>query len=212
MIIDYQYGIYVIKMYKLPEREFVFLRHGQTDYNLEGRLQGRIDVPLNANGLEQAQAVMEPLQDISIARIVSSPARRVLQTVRPYRQASEIPIDVDDNLMEYFVGELQGQLISSIRERYQLQTEESWLLAMPEDAECWREFVSRVCSAVQHWLETYPQETILFASHGLVFHALTEALVGTPLSSHNGQLHCFSPTGDGWAVAPVSGPREKRSN
>ena len=58
----------------IPKRPFYFLRHGQTDWNLEGRYQGHSDIPLNATGIAQAQAAAESLGDVPIGRIVSSSA------------------------------------------------------------------------------------------------------------------------------------------
>ena len=57
----------------LPHHPFYFLRHGQTDWNLQGRLQGHTDIPLNATGLDQAHAAADMLADQGIDIIVSIP-------------------------------------------------------------------------------------------------------------------------------------------
>ena len=189
---------------QLPESGFLFLRHGETNYNRERRLQGRIDVPLNNLGLAQAESIAGLLVESNISRVVSSPAQRVLQTVRPFVQADEIPLHIEDDLLEFSVGEFEGQRIAEIRQAHGLGPEQSWMEVLPDDAECWREFERRVCSVVQRWTQQHAGETILFASHGLVFRALTEALTGTRVSTRNAELHDFRPGGGEWTVSPVS--------
>jgi broad specificity phosphatase PhoE len=188
----------------LPEREFFFLRHGETEYNREGRFQGHIDVPLNSAGFAQAESAVDVLSERKISRVVSSPARRVLQTVQPFMQADEIPLHIEDDLMEFFVGGFEGQLVADVRQAHGLDRGKSWLTVLPDDAECWREFVSRVCSAVGPWTTRHSDETLLIASHGLVFRALAEVLTGTQLSIRNAEAHYFRPVGEGWAVSRVS--------
>lgn len=188
----------------LPERAFVFLRHGQTEYNREGRFQGQIDVPLNDTGHAQARSVVHALREIPISRIVASPARRVLQTVRPYEEANDLPVHVEDGLMERSVGQFEGQLIESIMDLNQLGPDDSWLSVLPTDAESVQAFVPRVCSAVRLWTEKHPDDLLLIASHGLVFHALAEMLTGDRSFSQNAEAHFFRPENDGWSVSALS--------
>ena len=58
----------------VPKRKFLFLRHGQTDWNLQGRFQGHSDIPLNETGLAQARLAAERLSGQGIELIISSPA------------------------------------------------------------------------------------------------------------------------------------------
>ena len=60
----------------IPPAPFFFLRHGETDWNRERRLQGNIDVPLNATGLAQAEAAAKRLVGAGVATIVASPLAR----------------------------------------------------------------------------------------------------------------------------------------
>ena len=188
----------------LPEREFFFLRHGETEYNREGRFQGRTDVPLNRTGIAQAESAASALAALNISRIVSSPAQRVLQTVQPLLQIDDIPLHREEHLMEFFVGSFEGMLVAEIRREHGLGEWESWQSILPDDADVWHEFVPRVCSAVWRWTERHPDEKILVAAHGLVFRALTEVLVGEQLSSRNAEAHHFEPSRDGWIVSPIS--------
>lgn len=188
---------------QLPERDFYFLRHGQTEYNRDGRFQGKVDIPLNDTGLQQAETVIDALHGVTINRIISSPATRVKQTIQPYQEKHNLPVQIEKDLMEFYVGSFEGEYIRTILDKFKLKAGDSWLSVMPEDAESWDDFVPRVCAAVRHWTGQYPEETLLFAAHGLVFRALTEALTGTAANSLNAASHHFKRSGDGWAVSTV---------
>lgn len=89
------------------------VRHGQTDYNVEGRYGGRIDTPLNEEGRKQAYIIKESLKDIKFNLVYSSPL------VRAYETASIITdskIIQDDRLIERDNGDLEGKLKSEIKE------------------------------------------------------------------------------------------------
>ncbi len=134
---------------KIPKRAFVFLRHGETEFNLEGRFQGRLDVPLNDTGTAQAQSAVSILADQKISRIVSSPARRVRETIQPFLDSINVPLHVEDDLMEFFFGSFEGRKMTTIRQELGVNEEVSWLSILPHDAECWSEFSTKVCSAVE---------------------------------------------------------------
>lgn len=187
----------------LPEHEFIFLRHGQTEYNRTQRFQGRRDVPLNENGIAQATAVARKLSNRQISRVIASPARRVQQTVEPFLNTGDVPLHVDDDLLEYCVGSFEGRLVADIRSEHGLEETDSVWSVLPDDAEHWPDFVSRTVSAVARWTARHAGETILIASHGLVFRVLAETLTGQETYSGNAEAHHFRPTGEGWVVSSL---------
>ena len=73
------------------------VRHGQTDWNLEGRFQGRIDIPLNEKGKSQAKKTKEKLEGIKFDKVFSSPLKRALETAKII---TDEPIDIDDRIIE----------------------------------------------------------------------------------------------------------------
>lgn len=99
------------------------LRHGQTDYNLEGKFQGQVDVPLNENGITQAKEVAKELSCIKFDKVFSSPLKRAMQTAR-FSTTNQIKID--HRIIERSFGKLEGQ--RSIEgfeqkiEEYQIET------------------------------------------------------------------------------------------
>ncbi|MHC2002366.1 histidine phosphatase family protein [Methylobacterium sp. CM6241] len=102
-----------------------FIRHGQTDWNAAGRLQGQRDVPLNATGLGQAESVAERLKavagdSLSEARFVASPLQRTRQTMEVLRARLDLaPQDyaVDARLKEINFGTWEGSTWAEIRRR-----------------------------------------------------------------------------------------------
>ncbi len=188
-----------------PLRSFYFLRHGETQFNLERKFQGSIDVPLNANGVAQAKRAAEILKDKAFQRIVSSPANRVLKTACFTSELSGAPMHVDTELMEFHVGSFEGQCIVSTKAEHGLAEHDSFMSILPPDADKWGEFVPRICGAVRRWTERHPDETLLIAAHGLVFRALTVTLIGEELTSQNAEPYHFETSngGDGWTVTKL---------
>ena len=89
------------------------VRHGQTNYNVEGRYGGRIDVLLNEKGISQANELKKILKDIKFDVVISSPLRRAYQTAKII---CDNDIITDKRIIERDNGELEGKLKSEIDE------------------------------------------------------------------------------------------------
>lgn len=94
----------------LPLRPFYFLRHGQTDWNLEHRAMGSQDIPLNDRGISQGLNAAELLKNEPIATIVSSPLRRARKTADIIAQHIKAPVIEITELQEVCWGEKEGML------------------------------------------------------------------------------------------------------
>jgi uncharacterized phosphatase len=88
------------------------VRHGQTDVNKEGRMQGRRGLPLNEAGLEQARALRERLQDIKFDYIYSSPQERAVQTAE---MATGLKAVIDERLNVFDLGDADGLFKHEVR-------------------------------------------------------------------------------------------------
>jgi broad specificity phosphatase PhoE len=99
--------------------EIWLVRHGQTDWNLEGRLQGQLDVPLNETGLEQARVLAESLRGKDFSAIYSSDLMRARQTAGIISDAVGLPVTFDRRLREIHQGEVQGLLFSDVIQRFE---------------------------------------------------------------------------------------------
>lgn len=84
------------------------IRHGRTDWNVEYKLQGRTDIPLNDEGREMARKAAEQLSDVNIDICYSSPLKRAYETAQILLQSREVPIIIDSRLSEMCFGAYEG--------------------------------------------------------------------------------------------------------
>ncbi|MHB8361723.1 MAG: histidine phosphatase family protein, partial [Thermoplasmataceae archaeon] len=85
-------------------REIFLLRHGETDWNLNGRFQGHANIPLNKNGIELARSAMEKLNGIKIQKIISSDLSRASETARIINNMFNVETTFDPRLRERDMG------------------------------------------------------------------------------------------------------------
>lgn len=150
--------------------KFCLVRHGQTDWNLEGRYQGQSDVPLNEYGLKQAQSLVESLNGHTFAAIYSSDLMRAQQTAQPISNKLGIQVQIERRLREINQGEWEGVLVEDIKARYA----EIWSLrtvdpasVRPPGGETVREVAERVYAALDEISRLFPNGRLLIVSHGL---------------------------------------------
>lgn len=101
--------------------ELALIRHGQTDWNLAERVQGRTDVPLNATGREQARRAAQLLAaaDEEWDLVVSSPLSRAHETAAIIAEALGVRLgDAHDGLIEQDFGEAEGTLVADLTTRW----------------------------------------------------------------------------------------------
>jgi broad specificity phosphatase PhoE len=91
-----------------------FARHGQTALNREGRLQGRLDAPLSALGVEQAKGLRAFFAAEKVARVVSSPLLRATQTAAAIATAHDVTVEVDERLIELDYGDWDGLSLQDV--------------------------------------------------------------------------------------------------
>ncbi len=101
---------------KRSKKRVILVRHGETDWNQQGRFQGQIDIPLNENGKAQAKAASEFLKDTIIDKAFSSSLSRPQETAQIILEKhSGIEISLKDNLKEIGHGKWEGKLESEIQ-------------------------------------------------------------------------------------------------
>lgn len=89
-------------------------RHGETDWNREGRYQGQRESDLTATGIAQADALAHSLYGVPLERIVSSPLRRCTATAWPLARRRRLPVESDLRLIEIAHGTWEGRLRGAI--------------------------------------------------------------------------------------------------
>jgi len=153
----------------------ILIRHGETDWNVEGRYQGQVDPPLNQQGLAQARQLAQRLQGVGLDVLYSSPLRRALQTAQILAEALDIPLHTEPRLMEIHQGEWQTLLYTEIATRYtelfhRWQTE-PWTVTIP-GGENIAQVQERVYAAIDEILTWHEGQCI-----GMVAHRIPIALL-----------------------------------
>src|SRR4051812_18769460 len=97
-----------------PRRSFLCLRHGATDWNREGRFQGRTDNPLNDDGIAQAHAAAEKLRAVALGHVVSSPLLRAVQTAEVIANLASKTVTLDQGLIELDFGSFEGMPVREL--------------------------------------------------------------------------------------------------
>lgn len=150
--------------------QFCLVRHGQTDWNLEGRYQGQSDVPLNQHGHAQAASLVERLAGQAFSAVYSSDLLRAHQTAEPIARTLGLSIQFDPRLREINQGEWEGVLVDDIKARYA----ELWsqrtvdpASVRPPGGETVAEVAERVYAALDDIARLFPTERVLIVSHGL---------------------------------------------
>jgi len=176
-----------------------FLRHGETDWNAEGRLQGRKDIPLNALGREQAARAGKTLVKILRSRNLNpatlpfqcSPLLRTRQTLEIARANMGLPPDggiIDDRLVEFTFGAWEGltwpEVCARDPDRGRAREADKWNFQPPGG-----ESYAQLAERLKPWLETLTGPAVV-VSHGGVARALM-ALVG-------GLSEARAPSADIW--------------
>ena len=159
----------------------ILLRHGQTDYNAEGRFQGQADIPLNELGRSQARAAAEALAGSGIDRIVSSDLARAYETAQALAARTGAGLEADPLLREISVGEWQGRTRSEIAEIWpdQLAAWQSGVDMRPPGGESRRESSARVVAAIREIVAgAGAEETLAVVAHGAVLRGAAEELLG----------------------------------
>ena len=88
--------------------EILLTRHGQTDWNVLKKVQGKANIPLNEKGMEQAQKVKVQLKNETIDLILCSPLVRAVETAKIINSGRNIPIEIAEKLSERDFGEFEG--------------------------------------------------------------------------------------------------------
>jgi len=182
----------------LPERSFYFLRHGQTQWNIEGRFQGHTDIPLNELGLTQAHEAATILAGCPIDLVVASPLIRARRTAEIVAAQLGRTLLFDDELKERHFGRFEGLVVNEVKAKLGLQPHERLVKHLPPDAEQWHETRARTVRVMGKWLTLHPGRTLLFVAHGGLFDALHELTFGTRIEPTHVPYH-WRHDGRAWA-------------
>lgn len=144
------------------------IRHGETEWNKIGRIQGTTDVPLNETGKLQARACGSHLTGESWDVIVTSPLKRAKQTAAIINETMRLPIFEMPEFQEKHFGKAEGM---TVEERYGLYPDKNY--PGQEQAE---EFHGRLSKGLAQLNEQFGNQRVLVVAHGGVINAILEQL------------------------------------
>ena len=151
------------------------IRHGETDWNIAGRIQGHTDIPLNATGIQQAEKLASSLADAPLVHIYSSDLLRAWATAQALAQCNGVPLTTHAGLRERCFGIYEGQRFVDVE------------ASNPEDALRWRKrdpafapsqgeslqtLLTRVSDTVTAMAATHLGQHIAIVAHGGVLDSL----------------------------------------
>jgi len=139
-------------------------RHGETDWNVERRVQGHSDTPLNDTGRGQARALAEELAGEPIDAVYSSDLARAHETARIVAAGRGLDVTAIRDLRERNFGTWEGLTDEEIYVRHPHARDRSW--QEWGDAETRDEMADRVLGALHRIAETHPDQRVLVVSHG----------------------------------------------
>ncbi len=164
-------------------KELYVFRHGETNWNAEGRFQGHMDIPLNERGREQARSLIERLRPYQIQAILSSDLSRALETARIAAEGIQVPVFVDPGLREAYLGGAQGLTHDEIVAQFGIELTGRWRSSEPTDAdisypggETGTQVVTRVFAAMERFVDREPFDRIGISCHGGVIRRIMSQL------------------------------------
>ncbi|MCO7127651.1 histidine phosphatase family protein [Sporolactobacillus shoreicorticis] len=174
------------------------VRHGETDWNAMGKLQGREDIPLNERGRKQAEMVGESLQSVKFSAVVTSPLLRAKQTAEIINKfVGKLPLIENADFIEKAYGKASGLTIPERDEQFP-----DGVIPGMEPIDLVRKRVIHGLSAVK---QSFPGQPVLLVAHGGLINVILALLSGGKIGTGKTKLFntCIShiaTAGDSWEI------------
>ena len=156
------------------------VRHGKTDWNLKNKIQGRVDIPLNNSGLQEAKITKELLNQTYFYEIISSPLIRAKKTAEIISNY-EIPVIVDSRIIERDFGEFEGL------SKEEFDSSSFWNYSLNyhyDKAESVQQLLNRVYNFLDEYKEIYEKKDVLVVTHSGVIPAICCYFKGIPKNNN----------------------------
>lgn len=192
------------------------VRHGETVWNFENRIQGASDVPLNDRGREQAESLAIKLQKIQFFKILSSPLERAFETAKIISLTQESAISKVDCFAELDQGKLEGLKFKEIQEKFP-DFSSKWRIVPGEvrmpGGETLNELQERAWQGIQNIYDEFynEEEPILIVSHNLAIICILSKILDVSLNEfrkfrqHNASVNIIEHDSmRGWSVVTMN--------
>jgi probable phosphoglycerate mutase len=165
------------------QKEILLIRHGETDWNAERRLQGHLDIALNVQGVRQADALGRALRGVELDAVFASDLRRALQTAQAVAGPKGMAVKIDPALRERCYGAFEGLRHADIQLRYpqhyaawQARDADARFPKGEREAETLREFTERAVGAIMRLVATADCRRMAIVTHGGVLECIYRAV------------------------------------
>ncbi len=187
------------------------MRHGETEYNREGRWQGsESDPPLDDRGREQALAAARELAGVPFDALYSSDLERAVETARILSDQLGAPVRILEGLRELSHGRWEGKTLEEILEtwpeEYSELAADPWNVPRP-GGDSYRDLGERVWPLLERLAERHEGRRVLLVTHGGPIRLVLCELTGTPLTERerlgvdNGRAFAVERAGGAWRMA-----------
>ena len=165
----------------------LIVRHGETEWNAEGRIQGHTDIGLSEKGAEQAHSLGIRLAGINIDVAYTSDLKRSSETAKLALGGRDIVLNETAMLREYNKGAFEGLTLAEIKARFPDEYPrylEKDLGYAPKGGESIRDVSARMAKIINEIKTNHLNETVLVVSHGGVLRAAMVSLLGMPIEGN----------------------------
>ena len=182
--------------------QLTVVRHGETEYNVQGRYAGSIDAELNQNGIRQAEQLGRELSRRRFDVVVSSPLKRAVKTAAMINAALHLPVILLDSFSERNMGVFEGLN----REEAKALYPHIWVRNIsrnadeaPDGGETIRQFDRRVALGLNKLTADYPDKCVLLVCHGFTARVINRRIKGLSFAD----MHTFTLENCGIAEYPI---------
>jgi phosphoserine phosphatase len=162
----------------------LLVRHGQTEWNLPNveRYRGRVDVPLNEEGVRQAEATGRRIAaEWPVAAVYSSPLTRALRTAQEIARHFKLEVQPHNGLIDINLGQWQGLTVNEVRQQWP-DVYDAWRsaphTARIPDGETLAQLRARGADAIRDIVARHPGQTIAAVAHTAINHSILLAMLG----------------------------------
>jgi 2,3-bisphosphoglycerate-dependent phosphoglycerate mutase len=191
----------------------LLIRHGETDWNATGRLQGHSDTPLNAAGREQARRAARRLTGEPVQALYSSDLARSFETATIIGQELRLRVMTSPQLRERRYGVWEGLTSAEIQARYPEQFV-AWRARStdfaPPQGETTTQLLTRAFNELQTIARRHAGEVVVVITHGGLCYVLLNHILGSvngdrrEFTFGNASIHTLEVTGERWSVISMN--------
>ena len=157
------------------------IRHGETDHNSRGRMQGWLDVPLNANGLRQANLLAQRFRGRAIEAIYTSPLMRASVTAQAIADVLGLPLTLDERLREYHMGDWTGHTLEEVQQMTPGYVPHGANETPVPNGESAHDMHARLAPFLHEVVEQHPSGRVIAVSHGGTLAMAVASMLNMPI-------------------------------